>query len=1082
MRKLYLSRSLRFLTALVLGLFTIFAFGQKEKDKDSNPFAKLQFRSIGPAFMSGRIADIAIDPNNDNIWFVAAGSGGVWKTINNGTTFKPIFDKYSSYSTGALAIDPQNSQRIWLGTGENVGGRHAGYGDGIYLSVNGGKTWRNMGLSETEHISKIIVHPNNSQVVWVAAQGPLWNKGGQRGLYKTSNGGKDWKRILEVNPWTGVTDLVQDSRNPEVLYAATWQRHRTVAAFLGGGKGSGIYRSMDGGENWEKLSQGLPKMRMGKIGLAIAPQNPDVIYAAIEGYHREGSVYRSKNKGGSWQKLSETVSGAIGPHYYQELYASPHHPNTLYLMDVRAQISEDGGKTFRRISEEHKHSDNHALAFKKSDPNYLLMGTDGGLYESFDHGESWRFIKNLPLTQFYKLALDDAEPFYHIMGGTQDNNTQWGPSRTNNVHGIQNRDWKIVLGGDGHQPAFEPGNPHIAYAQWQEGHLNRIDLTTGENTGIQPQPAQNEPFERFNWDAPILISPHDSQRVYFASQRLWRSDNRGDVWRPVSPDLTKNQERLNLPIMGGEQAWNNAWDVYAMSNFNTITAIAESPLQEGHIMIGTDDGLLHLTKNGGADWQEIKRSNLPGAPVLAYVNDIKADLHDAHTFYVALDNHKYGDFAPYLYKTTDGGKSWESLHSNLPSRHIIWRVVQDHINPQLLFAATELGVFFTLNGGQTWKALKGGIPTIAVRDLQIQRQHDDLVCATFGRGFYIMDDIAPLRHFEETQLKKEAHLYPLRDAYWYIPKPVLSTRSSRGSQGASHFVAPNPPFGANFTYYLGKGFYTQKELRFQAEKSNPGKAGFPGWDTLQEEEEEAKPELMLWIRNEKGKVIRKLKVSRDSGFHRANWDLRYASKRPLSPGTQKVDSAFLVPPGKYSARLMLAQDGAVRSLGDAVSFAVKPINKGALQNPRGSQRDAFWEFYENTRSEYRILQKQLSRLNERHVALGTALRATAAADSTFYGKWESLHHGVKNLHYQVNGNPAKGKVGEKSKPNLSQRMRVLGRIVGRSTYGPTGTAMDIKEIVEEQLLAFQKELKVLKEQQEALIKKLREAGGAPILD
>ncbi len=427
------------------------------------------------------------------------GSGGVWKTNNASTTWQPIFDDQPSYSVGCVTIDPNEHTVIWVGTGENVGGRHVGYGDGIYRSADGGASWENMGLKETHHISKIIVHPENSDILWVAAQGPLWSKGGERGLYKTTDGGKKWKKVLGDDEWTGVTDILIDPRNPDQLYAATWQRHRNVAAYMGGGPGSGIHRSGDGGETWEKLSNGLPESNMGKIGLAISPQNPDVLYAAIELDRRTGGVYRSANRGVSWTKQSDTVSGATGPHYYQELYASPHQFDRLYLVDVRMQISNDGGKTFTRMKERFKHSDNHALAFRADDPDYLLVGTDGGLYESFDLAENWRYVANLPVTQFYKVALDDAEPFYNIYGGTQDNSTQGGPSRTVYSLGIQNSDWFLTLGGDGHQPATEPGNPDIVYSESQQGFLSRIDITTGEILSIQPQPEAGESYERFNW-------------------------------------------------------------------------------------------------------------------------------------------------------------------------------------------------------------------------------------------------------------------------------------------------------------------------------------------------------------------------------------------------------------------------------------------------------------------------------------------------------------------------------------------------------------------------------------------------------
>ena len=485
-------------------------------------FNGLKFRNIGPGFMSGRIADIAIHPEDFSTWYVAVGSGGVWKTVNSGTTWTPLFDQQSVYSIGCVTIDANDPNRIWVGTGENIGGRHVGYGDGIYLSQDGGSTWSNMGLKKSEHISKILVHPKNSDVIMVAAQGPLWSKGGERGFYKSMDGGKTWNKTLGDDEWTGVTDIVMDPRNPDLIYAATWQRHRTVAAYMGGGPGTAIYRSTDGGNTWSKLTKGLPNSNMGKIGLAISPQQPDVLYAAIELNRRTGGIYKSTDKGSSWIKQSNAVSGATGPHYYQELYASPHQYDRIYLMDTQTQVSEDGGKTVSRVNVVNRHVDDHAMAFRADDPDYLLFGTDGGLYESYDLGKSWRFIENLPVTQFYKVAVDDAEPFYNIYGGTQDNSTQGGPSRTDNVHGIQNSDWKIVLDWDGHQPATEPGNPDIIYAERQQGNISRVDITTGEVVDIQPQPGPDDPHERYNWDAPILVSPHNPTTIFFASYRVWK--------------------------------------------------------------------------------------------------------------------------------------------------------------------------------------------------------------------------------------------------------------------------------------------------------------------------------------------------------------------------------------------------------------------------------------------------------------------------------------------------------------------------------------------------------------------------------
>ncbi|MBT8327312.1 MAG: glycosyl hydrolase, partial [Bacteroidia bacterium] len=503
---------------------------QTKTSWDSVNFSGVKLRSVGPAFMTGRIADVAIDPKDESHYYVAVGSGGVWETKNAGTTFDPIFEGQKVYSIGCITIDPNNSSTIWLGTGENVGGRHISFGDGIYVSRNGGKTWTNMGLEESEHISKIVVHPTNPDIVWVACQGPLWNKGGERGVYKTSNGGKDWKKVLGDSEWIGATDLLIDPRNPMILYAATWQRHRTVASYIGGGPQTAIYKSLDGGDTWTELKTGLPSGNKGKIGLAISPQNPDVLYAAIELNLKKGAVYRSENQGANWIKMSDQISGGTGPHYYQELYACPHSFDRIYMANNYLLVSDNGGKDFRNVKNQHKHVDNHTVVFKQNDPDYLMVGTDGGLFESFDLAKNWKHMGNLPITQFYKLAVDDAEPFYNIYGGTQDNNTQGGPSRTDNKSGIDDNLWQIVLGGDGHQPATEPGNPSILYAQSQQGYYNRVDLVTGERVSIRPQPREGENYDRYNWDAPILVSHHNPSTIYVASHRLWKSENRGDSW------------------------------------------------------------------------------------------------------------------------------------------------------------------------------------------------------------------------------------------------------------------------------------------------------------------------------------------------------------------------------------------------------------------------------------------------------------------------------------------------------------------------------------------------------------------------
>lgn len=1043
MRK-FISRFLLLVLALTIVSSGISAEKKQKSVLNDTTFAGLKFRAIGPALMSGRIADIAIHPEDNNTWYVAVGSGGVWKTENAATTWKPIFDDQPSYSTGCVTIDPGNPHVIWVGTGENIGGRHVGYGDGIYRSQDGGASWKNMGLKKSEHISKIIIHPENPDIIWVAAQGPLWAKGGERGLYKSKDGGNSWNKVLGDDEWIGVTDLVIDPDNSKWLYAATWQRHRNVAAFMGGGPGSGLHRSKDGGDTWEKLSSGLPGGNMGKIGLAISPQNPDVLYAAIELDLKKGGLYRSENRGASWEKMSDAVANpnATGPHYYQELVASPHQFDLIYLLDVRVQVSKDGGKTFKIMQEKHKHSDNHAMVFRQDDPDYILMGTDGGLYESFDLAKNWRFIPNLPLTQYYKVALDDTEPFYNIYGGTQDNNTQGGPSRTDNYHGIRNSDWFITMWGDGHQPATEPGNPDIMYSEWQQGNLMRVDRTTGEFVYIKPQPEAGEDFERYNWDAPILISPHSPTRLYFASQRVWRSEDRGDTWTAISADLTRDQERITLPIMGKTQSWDSPWDVGAMSNYNTITSLAESPKQAGLIYAGTDDGIIQVTENGGQAWAKIEVGNLPGVPKTAFVNDIKADLYDANTAYIALDNHKFGDLNPYLFKTTNHGKSWKSIKGNLPDRTLVWRLVQDHVKPELLFAATEFGIYFTIDGGGNWVKLKGNVPTISFRDLAIQRRENDLVGASFGRGFFVFDDYSVLRDVTEAQLKREATLFSTRKAWWYIKRPVLSF-DTKASQGAGFFSAPNPPFGAVFTYYLADDIKTKKQVRRKNEKELTKKKAnmpFPGWDALETERRQEEPTMQLTVKDMAGNVIRRVEGPAKKGFHRVAWDLRLPATDAIDIGEDFEKAkpvGAMAAPGDYTVMLSKRVNGVTTDLSEPMPFKVERLHKGALKSTDPIQTAAFWQELATLDKSMTAAKKALANTMKKVSAMQVALSRTQTGSGTLDKTIHDLNQALLNIEEQMGGNKSKRQIGERNNPTAQARLDHATLGTWNSTYGPT---------------------------------------------
>ncbi len=869
-----------FLSTTFINLHAQGKENQKSKDNffSAKTFNGLKLRSIGPALTAGRISDFAVNPNDRGHYYVAVASGGVWKTTNAGTTWEPIFDSQPSYSIGCLAIDPGNPQVIWVGSGENNSQRSVSYGDGVYKSLDGGKSWKNMGLENSEHIGKIVLDPRNSDVVYVASQGPLWSAGGDRGLYKSIDGGENWQQILTISEHTGVTDLVYDPRNPDVLYAAAYQRRRRVWTLINGGPESAIYKSEDGGKNWRKVTSGLPKEDMGRIGLAISPANPDIVYAIIEAANKSGGFFRSTNRGESWEKRSNYISGS--PQYYQEIVTDPKDVDRVYSLDTWMHVTEDGGKTFTKVGEKHKHVDNHALWIDPDDTNYLLAGCDGGIYESFDRGKHWHFFENLPITQFYRVTVDNDFPFYNIYGGTQDNFTLGGPTRTTNDNGITNRDWFVTVGGDGFKTQVDPADPNIVYSQYQHAGLYRFDKRSGEKIFIRPQPGKGEPPLKWNWDSPLIISPHSHTRLYYGANRVFRSDDRGDAWTPISPDLTRKIDRNQLKVM------DKVWPVDAVSKnrstsfFGNIVSLDESPKQAGLIYAGTDDGLIQVTEDGGTNWRKIEQ--FPGVPEMSYVSDIIASLHDANTVYAAFDDHKSGDFRPFILKSVDRGKSWRSIAGNLPKKGTVYTLAQDHVKPGLLFCGTEFGVFFTIDEGQTWTQLNGGIPTIAVRDLDIQRHENDLAVGTFGRGFYILDDYSPLRDISVTVLTQEATLFPVKKTWMYIQDSPLGL-PDKAFLGDSYYTAPNPPFGAIFTYYLKEDLKPLSKKRKENEKEIAKAGGtppYPNWDQLREEKREDEPAIILTISDDSGNTIRRLTGKAKAGFQRIAWDLRFPHSQP----------------------------------------------------------------------------------------------------------------------------------------------------------------------------------------------------------
>ena len=992
----------------------------------SGDFGALKWRGLGPALASGRVGDFAVDPRDKAHIYVAVCSGGVWETKNAGITFAPIFDGEGSYSIGCVTLAPSQPGTVWVGSGENNSQRSVSYGDGIYKSLDGGKSWTNMGLKRSLHIGRIIVHPTDPDVVYVAAMGPLWGPGGDRGVYKTTDGGVTWQAALTIDENTGVVDIVMDPRDPDVLYASSYQRRRHVWTLINGGPGSGLHKTTDGGKTWTKLTNGLPSVDMGRIGLALAGPDPDVVYAIVEAAEGKGGFFRSTDGGMNWEKRNSYVAGS--PQYYNEIIADPKDTDRVYSMDTFMMVTENGGADWSRVGWEAKHVDEHALWIDPDNTKHMLTGNDGGMYETWDRGDNWGFMANLPVTQFYRVAVDNAEPFYNVYGGTQDNNTEGGPSQTHYVHGISNREWFMLIGGDGFEPAPDPTNPNIVYCQSQHGGLCRYDRLSGEALDIQPQPAEGEAL-RWNWDSPLLVSPHNPKRLYFAAQKVFRSDDQGNAWKPVSGDLTAQIDRNRLEVMG------RVWGVDAVAKnmstslYGNIVSLQESALKEGLLLAGTDDGLIQVTTNGGADWTRI--GSVKGVPDGSYVSDLEPSRFDQNVIYAAFDNHKRDDFKPYLLRSSDLGRTWTSISGNLPEGGVVYTIALDHVDPELLFAGTEYGVFFTRDGGRNWTQLKSGMPTIACRDLEIQRRENDLVVATFGRGFYVLDDYTMLRNLTPETLKKPAVIFPVKTAQIFNFTSELGYRG-KGFQGADFYAAENPPYGAVFTYNLKTGLETLKDKRQAAEKDKV-KAGepvyYPSWDELRAEDREQDPELLITVRDQAGNVVRRLKGDGSAGLHRAVWDLRYPYTGPISLGNggprspwEGEDHGPQAPPGSYSVSLSQRVRGVETELAGPVTFTTELL--GVHTTPAADLAGSL-AFHKEAADLYRVVQaagREHADAVEKLGYIRQAVMMTPALDRSLLTRVEALSAKLTDLGVALDGDATLNRLQEPATPGISSRV------------------------------------------------------------
>ncbi|MCF8348170.1 MAG: hypothetical protein K9G61_05100 [Bacteroidales bacterium] len=1048
----------------------------EKKDKlSASTFNSYKWRSIGPAFASGRISDFAVNPNDFSEYYVAVASGHIWKTTNNGITFEPVFDNYGAYSMGCLVMDPNNTHVLWAGTGENNHQRALGYGNGVYKTEDGGKSWKNMGLKNSRQIGNILIDPRNSNVVYVAAEGSAWGPGEERGVFKTADGGATWEKVLFISENTGVANLCFEPGNPDVIYAGAEQRRRRQFGKIGGGPESAFYKSTDAGKTWNKLTNGIPGIDKGGMAIAVSPVNPDIVYVMFEAGNDGGGIYRSTDRGGSFSKVNDYHSSG---QYYSEIYCDPIDADKIYSMDTYSRVSDDGGKTWNNLGLSQRHVDDHALWIDPNNTAHFFIGGDGGIYESWDGGKSYLFKTTLPVTQFYRVNVDNTEPFYWVYGGTQDNNSMGGPSRNTNRGGVTSDEWVVTLGGDGFWQAIDPNNTDIVYSAYQYGNIYRYDKKSGERLSVKPNPRKNELTYRWNWDAPFILSKHAPTRLYMLANKVFKSDDRGNSWQVISEDITRDEDRNQFPMMG--KYWPSdavAKDV-STSQWGTGVALAESPLKPGLIFVGTDDGVIQVTADDGVNWT--KTTTFPGVPEYTYVSDIFPSNFDENIVFASFNNIKSDDFKPYLLKSTDQGKTWTSIAGDLPDDQPVHSVMQDPVASNLLFAGTEFGIYFTLDGGSHWMKLGSGLPDIAVRDMVVQEREKDLVIATFGRGFYILDDYSALRELSESSLEEnEALLFPVKEALMYIQG------GSRYGTGDAYYRAENPEFGAVFTYYLkdvpqslkAKRLKKEKEL-FEAGQPIPQ----PTREELLAEEREIAPYLVFTIKNAKGEVVRTLYEKASKGISRATWNLRYGSPAPVNLSQDKFNptkesgSWMLALPGDYTVSLSMVQNGTLKELVEPIPFSAVVLNNKSLPDT-DPQKSA--EFYAQVYDLYRVFAATADyrdELAKKTAYLQQALQQNSASTDEMKAQAQSIKYQLDDIKFIFEGSPAKASSEEvpPEQVSLDDRFGNIAWVAWQSTSAPTETQRANYNILMEEFPPVLDELTKIGEQLDTMDKVLDE--------
>ena len=988
----------------------------------------LTFRNVGPANMGGRIDDFAVVESNPHIIYCGTASGGLWKTTNNGTTWKPIFDDQATSTIGNVAVATTNPDIVWVGTGEPNNRQSSSWGNGVYKSTDAGNTWNHMGLENTQTIGRVVIDHSDPGTVFIAAVGHLWGPNADRGVFKTGDGGETWQKVLFVDENTGCIDLAMDPGNNQILYAAMYQRRRRGWGFFGSGPGSALYKTVDAGKTWKKLTEGLPEGDNGRIGIDIYRKDPNIVYVVVE--NKKGGTFRSEDKGETWTKMSDTNPR---PMYYSKIRIDPNNDQRIWDLGARMYTSYDGGKTFSTRVVSRIHGDHHAMWINPKNSNHMILGSDGGIYFSYDRGLTWDFVNTIAIGQFYEIGFDMKKP-YNIFGGLQDNGSWAGPSATKHSIGITNEDWYRVGGGDGFYTQSDPNDPNILYVESQTGNLRRMNLFTEETKTIRPRPEDPQERYRFNWNSPVVISPHDSKTIFYGGNKFFKSVDMGDTWT-ASEDLTTQQDRNKLPFMGMLADTNTLSRNDGISFYGDIISISESPVSPGVLWVGTDDGNVQLSKDGGATWTNLI-AKIPGVPKYTYVTRVVASNFNQERAYVTFDGHRNDDFKAYIFVTDNFGKKWKSISANIPDGSTV-NVIREHFNNEnLLFIGTERGAYFSIDRGSSWHSFKN-IPMVPVDDIAIHPRENDLILGTHGRSIWVLDDITPLVQLTENVLKSESFLFDVR------PAERFRFYGHKGSTGHKIFIGPNPQFGALITYYLNTKLGRRDNVR-------------------------------ITITDSEGNRIRQLQGAKKRGFNRTAWNLRYAGPQRQGGQTQgrrsgRSSGPFVVP-GEYTVELKVKDQTMSTTVQVDMDLRFKISQQDLV-----AQRDALLKLSELSGRSSRITRK-IQNLRTQITELNNYLQKIGFKDETLNAEITAFSQKLTDFQSKLSGRS------RRDSGALTRIISSLSGNIGNITAAPTSKQLQQIETLPQKLDGFQDEMTEIENTEVEKLNRSLNALSIPFLD